>query len=140
MKKLSFILFIFFYSAQSFGQQKTSIIKEYKDTALYKLVIRTEVLVDDNYVAMDNFTARVTEDTVKIYYMRYGDGMVSSLMIPYPIFDKFIEFEQKIIEAEDSNPQTLYSIKFEVGQLEMRIPVDILFIDNLTHFMFSLED
>ncbi len=138
--KALILLFSLIGSVHSFGQDSHSIIKEYKDSAVYRLVIRTEVFVNDKYVAMDNFTARVTADTVKIYYMRYGDGMVSSLMIPFPVYDKFIDFEQKMIEGGTLVSSNEYSIKFEIGELELRVPVDILFIDNLTHFMFSLED
>ena len=139
MKSLITVFFLF-GTIHCFGQTKSSIIETYKDSALYKLVIRTEYLVDDNYVALDNFTARVTEDTVKIYYMRYGDGMVSSLMIPFSVFDKFIEFEQKIIEADNFKLDSPYSVKFEIGSLELRVPIDILIVDNLTNFMFSLEE
>lgn len=121
--------------------QKESILKDFKDSSIYKIVIRTEVLVDNEYIAMDNLTARVTEDTVKIYYMHYGNGDVSSLMIPYSVYDQFLAFEQSIIDEEYSKPEpTNYSIKFEIGSRELRIPIDILLLENLSNFRFSLED
>lgn len=136
------IAFLFFCIGTSslFCQDSTSILVRYKDSTNYKLVIRTEVLVEDDYVAMDNFTARITDDTVKIYYMRYGDGMVSSLMIPFPVYKELLDFEQKTIAASNGEAKSEYSIKFEIGEAELRVPVDILLIDNLTHFVFSLEE
>ncbi len=135
------LLFIFLLlSLPVSAQTYESIITTYADSTVYKVVIRTEEKVDDRFVALDNMTARVTEDTAKVYYMNYGDGLVSSIMIPYSVYDDFLKFEQKVISKACEKPECSYSVLFEVGDQQLRVPIDILYVESLSSFMLELEE
>lgn len=140
MKAFVITSLIFLLSHVSFAQADTSIVHYFKDSTSYKVVIRTESLVNNEYIALDNLTARVKGDTTNVYYMNYGDGMVSQMMIPYPTYEDFLAFEQRVNSFRTSDSKTTYSVKIEIGNKHLRIPIDILHLEELSSFMLKLEE
>lgn len=112
MKSLLFLVLL--SSALSFAQDG-GIIAKHKNDAELKIVLRTEEKLEDRYVQVDNLTIKVTGDSSKVYYMNYSDGMVSSLMIPFSVFDKYIKFEENLSEYHCLSDVCKYSILVEAG-------------------------
>lgn len=106
-------------STISFGQK--NIIENYKDSSTYRIVLRTEKNSGDRQVVQDNLTFKVKNDTTTIYYMNYIDGTVASLMIPYLVLDRFIEFEESLPGLVCSTDNCQYSIVVADDQEEKRI-------------------
>lgn len=129
---------ILFSALPAFGQYE-SIIAPYADSSAYKFVLRTEEKLDDRFVALDNMTIKANGDTCKVYYMHYGDGLVSSVMIPFSVFSNFAAFEKKVINSACEKPECTYSILIEAGEDSLRVPIDILYLEMLSSFMLELE-
>lgn len=139
MKRLFPLLFLLL-SISAFGQESNSIISSHENDQLVKIVIRTEEKLEDRFIALDNMTIKISGDTTKVYYMNYGDGLVSSVMIPYPVFERFVHFEDKIIGFECKSQPCPHSILIEVGQESRRFPIDILYLEAVSSFMLELEN
>ena len=125
-------------SSLTFGQYE-SILTPYADSSTYKFVLRTEEQLDDRYVALDNMTIKADGDTCKVYYMHYGEGLVSSSMIPFSVFNHFAAFEKKVINSACEKPECTYSILIEAGDQQLRVHIDILYVELLSSFMLELE-
>lgn len=124
----------------TFAQDLEPRLSQYDDSTHYKLVFRTEQYNGDRFIQLDNLTARVNGDTTKLFYTRYGDMMISSLMIPYNIFEKFLTLEASIFsgkcpEANDCE----YSLLITTGTYEQRIPIDEFHTELLSTFMLNEE-
>ncbi|MCO4813802.1 MAG: hypothetical protein KC454_03775 [Flavobacteriales bacterium] len=122
----------------SFSQEKTSIFENYEDSTSYKIVFRVEKNDGDRYIALDNLTIRAKGNDTKVYYMRYGDGLVSSLMIPELILQDIKDFEQKIYDNKCGENCEL-NVLIEFGVKKIRIPIDLLQEEIVTNFMLFLE-
>lgn len=120
--------------------QDSLLINEFENATTYKLVIRTENKVDDRFVALDNLTAKISNDTAKVYYMNYGDGLVSSLTIPFSIFDDLKAFEQKVSEYGCQEDPCSHFILFEIDDKSIRYPIDILHAESVSSLMLALEN
>lgn len=138
MKTLLFPL-LFFAAFRVSAQEDTLLLSRFSDSVNYKIVIRTEEKIEDRYIALDNMTARVTDDTTKVYYMHYSEGLVSSVTIPYSVYRQFLAFEQKIRALTCDKPECNHSVLFEIGSAAVRIPIDILSLESLSSFMLELE-
>ena len=139
MKKILFIASMFLSSGILFGQDSL-LIDAFENVETYKLVIRTENKVDDHFIALDNLTAKISNDTARVYYMNYGDGLVSSLTIPFSIFDDLKEFEQKVSEYGCNEDPCTHFILFEIDDKTMRYPIDILHSESVSSLMLALEN
>ncbi|MFZ9029564.1 MAG: hypothetical protein ACO2Z9_11145, partial [Crocinitomicaceae bacterium] len=73
-----------------------------------------------------------------LYYMRYGDGLVSKLMIPYNITDQLIDLENEII-AKSCSDACEYSVRITLGEKSERIPIDVLSVELISTFMLNQE-
>ena len=122
----------------SFSQESNSIFDKYEDSASYKIVFRVEKHDGDRYIALDNLTIKAKGNDTKVYYMRYGDGLVSSLMIPELILEDIKAFEQKIYDNQCGDNCEL-NVLIEVGVKKVRVPIDLLQEEIVTNFMLFLE-
>lgn len=122
-----------------FGQDTTLLTSNYSGAEKVKIVVRTEELVNGEYIAVDNLTAKIQQDSAWVYYMSYGDGMVSSMMIPFPVMDQFIDFERTIAHLESSD-HGHYFMRFEIEEKMVRYPIDLLEVERLSGFMLLLEE
>lgn len=122
----------------SFSQETNSVFENYEDSTSYKIVFRVEKHDGDRYIALDNLTIRAKGNDTKVYYMRYGDGLVSSLMIPELILQDIKDFERKIYDNQcDENCEL--NVLIEFGVKKIRIPIDLLQEEIVTNFMLFLE-
>lgn len=137
MKSFVPLLFIF---TSHFGhsQDTTSVFKNYEDSSSYKIVFRVEKHDGDRYIALDNLTIKAKGNDTKVYYMRYGDGLVSSLIIPEFILEDIKDFEQKIYDNKCGDNCEL-NVLIETGEKKIRIPIDLLQEEIVTNFMLFLE-
>ncbi len=136
--KYNLLLLLTLLTQISFSQEKTSIFENYEDSTSYKIVFRVEKNDGDRYIALDNLTIRAKGNDTKVYYMRYGDGLVSSLMIPELILQDIKDFEQKIYDNKCGENCEL-SVLIEFGVKKIRIPIDLLQEEIATNFMLFLE-
>lgn len=136
---LSFLAIALYFS--SFSQADTiDLISHFENDQVVKIVIRTEEKLDDRFVALDNMTIKISGDTSKVYYMNYGDGLVSSVMIPFPVFERFVNFEKKIQGYACKSEPCTNSVLIEIDQQNVRYPIDILYLEALSSFMLELEN
>ena len=137
-KYFAFIFFIlpFCSSAQNDGH----IISSYIDSTEFKIVMRTEKENDSRYVALDNMTIKVKGDTTLVYYIRYGDMMISSLTIPFPIIESLVVFEDKVHSLACTSSDCVETLLFDDGINQIRIPIDILNEELLSNLMLELEN
>lgn len=122
------------------AQEDTSIILPHENDKVVKIVIRTEEKLEDRFIALDNMTIKINGDTTKVYYMNYGDGLVSSVMIPFPVFERFVNFETKIQGYACKSDPCANSILIEIGEKTRRYPIDILYLESVSSFMLELEN
>ena len=120
--------------------QMEDIIAPHATDEVVRIVIRTEEKLEDRYVAIDNLTIKVSSDTSKVYYMNYSDGMVSSMMIPFPVYDKYIAFEESLKEYSCLSDVCKYSILIEIEDRSKRYEIDILHVEALSSLMLELEN
>ena len=139
--RTSFFLFYLsvFTLNSAYGQDFECLMAEYSDSTNFKIVFRTEEDNGDRMVALDNLTILVNGDTTDLYYLRYGDGMVSQLMIPWSIMEELIELENQFISKACAEEKCDYSIRIEVNGRSERIPIDVLQSDMLAEFMLNQE-
>lgn len=122
------------------SQQYDHLVASCKDSAEYKLVFRTEEFTGDRHATIDNMTVISYGDTTKLYYMHYGNGMVSSLMIPFDIMDDLTQFEEDIISKACTSDDCEYSILIESGNKTVRIPIDAFLVESIPTLMLKLEE
>lgn len=140
MKKITLLLLSILSLSTSYAQDSILFMSEFENSSIYKLVIRTEETINNEFIAVDNLTVKVQNDSTRVYFMSYSDGMVSSLMIPYSVFDNFLEFEKTIQSNQCKSGECPNSILFESGEKKKRYPIDILFVESLSSFMLELEN
>ncbi len=120
------------------SQEYTQLMKSCADSTDFKIVFRTEENSGIRDVTLDNMTVLVKGDTTHLYYMRYGDGLVSKLMIPYNITDLLIDLEKEIISK--ACPEACeYSVRIDLGDKSERIPIDVLSVELISTFMLNQE-
>ena len=135
----TYLLLLFVGMTQlSFSQDNTSLFENYEDSSSYKIVFRVEKHDGDRYIALDNLTIKAKGTDTKVYYMRYGDGLVSSLMIPELILEDIKAFEQKIYDNQCGDNCEL-NVLIEIGAKKIRVPIDLLHEEIVTNFMLFLE-
>lgn len=132
-------LLVLFLPLLGFGQEYDRLMKSCSDSSEFKIVFRTEEDTGLRQVTVDNMTVLVKGDTTHLYYMRYGDGLVSKLMIPYNITDQLIELEDQIISKACPAEGCEYSVKIDLGEKSERIPIDVLSVELLSTFMLNQE-
>jgi len=136
--KFCLLLLLTVLTQISFSQETNSVFENYEDSTSYKIVFRVEKHDGDRYIALDNLTIRAKGNDTKVYYMRYGDGLVSSLMIPELILQDIKDFERKIYDNQcDENCEL--NVLIEFGVKKIRIPIDLLQEEIVTNFMLFLE-
>lgn len=140
MKAKLFVLFVLLFSSLVTVGQSDEVIAPHINEKEVKIVIRTEEKLEDHYVALDNMTIKVNADTSKVYYMHYGDRIISSVTIPYPVFDKFINYEQSLKEYTCLSEPCLNSVLIEIGTTSKRYPIDILHVESLSSLMLEFEN
>ncbi len=119
--------------------QETNLFEQYKDSATYKIVIKTQNFNGTEDIAADNLTIKYKDDETKVYYIRYGDMLISSVTIPYSIIERFIEFEKHVHELK-SKQKTSVSILFDDGITQVVIPIDILNEELVNSLMIELRE
>jgi len=134
---LTFLLFALSFCTMG---QSEDIIAPHAGEKEVKIVVRTEEKLEDRYIAIDNLTIKVFGDSSKVYYMNYGDGMVSSMMIPFPVYDKYIAFEESLKEYHCLSETCKYSVLVEVGETSKRYIIDILHMEAVSSLMLELEN
>jgi hypothetical protein len=97
VKSLSLLFLLTFASAFSFPQSEL-LFPNYIDSIEYRIILKTQEKIDNEFVTLDVFTIKSYKDSTKVYYIRYGDMLISSLMMEYSILDDMITFEQKLNE------------------------------------------
>ena len=65
------------------SQDSSEVFSKYTDVDEYKIVMKTQNFNGTEDIALDNFTIKMKGGEMKIYYIRYGDMLISSLTIPY---------------------------------------------------------
>ena len=134
------LLFIISISTLSIGQEQDLLLSNFKDSTQFKAVIRTEKKIDDRYEALDNMTIKVSPEETKVYYIRYDDGMISSLTFPWSINELLVAFEQDVYSVRCTSNECVESVSFEIGENLVRIPIDVLNEEMLSTFMLKLEE
>lgn len=137
MKSIVLLLLIFI-SHFGHSQDTTSVFENYEDSSSYKIVFRVEKHDGDRNIALDNLTIKAKGNDTKVYYMRYGDGLVSSLIIPELILEDIKDFEQKIYDNKCGDNCEL-NVLIETGGKKIRVPIDLLQEEIVTNFMLFLE-
>lgn len=127
-------------SFSAFAQEDDRIIPPHENDQIVKIVIRTEEKLEDRFIALDNMTVKISGDTTKVYYMNYGDGLVSSVMIPFPVFERFVNLESKLEGYACKSDPCANSVLIEIGEETRRYPIDILYLETLSSFMLELEN
>ncbi|MCR9172982.1 MAG: hypothetical protein NXI10_10835 [bacterium] len=122
-----------------FGQDTTLLTSNFASAEKVKIIIRTERRVNDEFIAINNLTCKISNDSAAVYFLSYTDGMVSSLMIPFPIFEQFEDFERTISQLKCLNDCNQF-ILFEIDGEKKRYPIDILEEERLSGFMLKLEE
>lgn len=122
-----------------FSQEYDRLMKSCEGSDEYKIVFRTEEDTGLREVTVDNMTVLVKGDTTHLYYMRYGDGLVSKLMIPYNITEQLIDLEDQIISKACEAEGCEYSVRIDLGDRSERIPIDVLSVELLSTFMLNQE-
>ena len=141
MNRLLLSVLTLFVSLLTFAQENDHpIIAPHSQDEVVRIVIRTEEKVNDQFIAIDNLTIKVSGDTSKVYYMNYGDGIVSSMMIPFPVFKKYIAFEEAVSGYECLSKDCKYSILIEIGEERRRYVIDILHLEAVSSLMLELEN
>ena len=134
LRLIPFILLPFIGSSQEYSR----LMKSCADSSEFKIVFRTEEDTGIREVTVDNMTVLVKGDTTHLYYMRYGDGLVSKLMIPYNITDQLIDLENEIISKACAEGCE-YSVRINLGEKSERIPIDVLSVELISTFMLNQE-
>ncbi len=137
------LLTLIFFSAISMfsiAQESAQLLPRYKDSTQFKVVIRTEKKIDDRHEALDNMTIKVGPEETKVYYIRYDDGMISSLTFPWSINELLIKFEEDVLAARCTSNECIESIRLEIGEETIRVPIDVLNEEMLSTFMLKLEE
>jgi hypothetical protein len=124
----------------SFSQDTTNILSSYSDSIEYRIIMKTQEKINDQYIALDVFTIKAYLDSTKVYYVRYGDMLISSLTMQYSIIDRIIEFEQKVnslacIEEDHCTNRIL----IEGTSNAYTVPIDVLHEELLSNLMLELE-
>ena len=132
---IPFTLLSFIGTSQGFDR----LMEACSDSTEFKIVFRTEEDTGDRQVTIDNMTVLVKGDTTHLYYMRYGDGLVSKLMIPYNITVQLIELENEVISKACDAGECEYSVRIDLGEKSERIPIDVLSVEMLSTFMLNQE-
>jgi len=134
---LTYILLISIFHSFSQGSV-TEIFKNHENSARYKIVMKTQNFNGTEDIALDNFTIKFNDGETKIYYIRYGDMLISSLTIPYSMLDRFKEFEKQArsVECSENCPD---SILIDDGTNNVVIPIDILNEELISNLMLELE-
>ena len=109
------------------------------DSSEFKIVFRTEEDTGLGQVTVDNMTVLVKGDTTHLYYMRYGDGLVSKLMVPFNITEQLVELEDLIISKACKPEDCEYSVRIDLGEKSERIPIDVFNVELLSTFMLDQE-
>lgn len=135
LRLIPFIILPFMGTSQEF----TRLMKSCADSSEFKIVFRTEEDTGVREVTVDNMTVLVKGDTTHLYYMRYGDGLVSKLMIPYNITDQLIDLENEIISKSCKIEGCEYSVRIDLGEKSERIPIDVLSVELISTFMLNQE-
>tara|TARA_R110002072_G_scaffold172042_4_gene325873 strand:- start:30554 stop:30985 length:432 start_codon:yes stop_codon:yes gene_type:complete len=140
MVKHSFLLLIlFFFTSVSYSQDTTDIFSQFTDNTDFKVVIKTQNFNGTEDIALDNFTIKKRGAETKIYYIRYGDMLISSLTVPYSILDRFIKFEKHVRSVACKSKDCKDSILFDDGKRQVVIPIDILYEELVGSLMLELE-
>ena len=132
----SFFLFVTFLS---FSQKSDDLFVQYKDSSSYRIVIKTQNFNGTEDIALDNFTIKFKNGQTKVYYIRYGDMLISSLTIPYSMLDRFEEFEKQVRDVECKSDDCKDSILFDDGIRKIVIPIDVLNEELVSSLMIELE-
>lgn len=132
-------LILILFPITGFSQEYTRLMKSCEGSEEYKIVFRTEEDTGIRDVTVDNMTVLVKGDTTHLYYMRYGDGLVSKLMIPFNITDQLIALEDQIIAKACEIEGCEYSVRIDLGDRSERIPIDVLSVELLSTFMLNQE-
>ena len=135
---LLFIAFVFcFHTASAQGSNK--IIPIYKDSSTYKLVIKTMNYNGEKDIAQDNLTFKFKNGETKVYYIRYGDMLISSLTIPYSIYDRLVQFEDTVNSVHCEKESCTDSILIEIGDNSFSVSIDVLDEELVSNLMLELE-
>ncbi len=116
----------FILSTSSFSQEFQGIIEQYKDSSTYKIVIKTQNYNGTEDIVLDNLTIKFKEGETKVYYIRYGDMLISSVTIPYSVLERFVEFEKQVNALACEKDGCTVSILFNDGITKKVIPIDLL--------------
>ncbi|MBL1281439.1 MAG: hypothetical protein COA33_014270 [Fluviicola sp.] len=121
------------------SQDTTLIFSTFNDDSDYKVVMKTQNFNGSEDIALDNLTIKKKGDETKVYYIRYGDMLISSLTIPYSIIERFIKFEKHVRSVECKTNDCKDSVLFIYGEKRIVIPIDILYEELLSNLMLELE-
>ena len=138
-KFLLFITFSLSIHSSVFSQENTEIFSNYTDVEEYKIVMKTQNFNGTEDIALDNLTIKMKDGEMKIYYIRYGDMLISSLTIPYSILERFIAFEKQIRSVRCESEDCKDSILIDDGTNKIQIPIDILHEELISTLMLELE-
>ena len=138
-KRFTLILLIFIIATTSFSQESPEMFAQYQDSSVYRIVIKTQNFNGTENIALDNFTIKFKNGETKVYYIRYGDMLISSLTIPYSMLDRFIEFEKQVRSVKCKVSDCVDSILFDDGKEKIEIPIDILYEELVSSLMIELE-
>ncbi len=140
MTKIIFIFIALLSVAHlSFSQESEGVFSRYKDSSSYKIVIKTRNFNGTEDVALDNLTIKYKNGETKVYYIRYGDMLISSVTIPYSIIERFIEFEQQVKNLECKIESCTDSILIDSGSHKIIIPIDVLNEELVGSLMIELR-
>ncbi|MFT5777228.1 MAG: hypothetical protein ACI837_000159 [Crocinitomicaceae bacterium] len=136
---IAFLFFALLPSALR-AQNESAFIGNYSDSTNFRIIIKTQNKVEGDFITLDVFTIKGYEDSTKVYYIRYGDMLISSLMMEYSILDKLVAFEEKANSlACIEEAQCINQILIEGASNSYTIPMDILNEELLSNLMLELE-
>ncbi|HIP32137.1 MAG TPA: hypothetical protein EYG86_05195 [Crocinitomicaceae bacterium] len=139
MSNYLLLLFLSFSLSATTKAQSSSLFTQYQDSSVYRIVMKTQNFNGTENIALDNFTIKFKNGETKVYYIRYGDMLISSLTIPYSMLDRFIEFEKQVRSVKCTDSDCVDSILFDDGNEKFEIPIDILYEELVSSLMIELE-
>ncbi len=127
-------------STFSFSQSER-LFPSYLDSTEYRIILKTQEKNGNEFVTLDVFTIKSYKDSTKVYYVRYGDMLISSLMMEYSILDEMIAFEQTLSELACTEKTNCPNrILIEGASKSYSVPIDLLNEELLSNLMLKLEN
>lgn len=140
MKYLSLLLFVLLVTSLFSQDDSQPLTFSLRDSSSYRLLIQTMENSQGSETVIDNMKITWDGEDAKVFYNRYSDNVLSSMLIPFPITEQIVKFETDISNFRSEDPNSVYSIQITSGNNSIAIPIDAPNLGQLSNFMRLLEE